>query len=179
MDEMQIYRIKEALKVYGFQISNVEALQFQKDYASFQNDIELSWTLKNLFDFLTNHNVILGIITNGPSKHQWSKVSNLDLKRWIPKERILISSDVGIAKPNRKIFELAQTIVPSGKHDYYYVGDSFLNDIVGAKNAGWNSIWYNHRKRVADNESVASDFVVENEEELIHLLKEIISKKNN
>ncbi|HEL1640201.1 TPA: HAD family hydrolase [Streptococcus suis] len=61
----------------------------------------------------------------------------------------------------------------------HYVGDSFLNDIIGAKQAGWHSIWYNHRKRIADNESVASDFVVENEEELIHLLKEIISKKND
>ncbi|HFI0291705.1 TPA: HAD family hydrolase [Streptococcus suis] len=179
MDEMQIYRIKNALQLHGIQISNNDALQFQKDYSNFQNDIELSRNIEGLFEFLTSNDVIIGIISNGPSKHQWSKISNLNLERWIPKERMIISSDVGFAKPNKKIFDLAQCIVSSSDHDFYYVGDSFLNDIIGAKQAGWHSIWYNHRKRIADNESVASDFVVENEEELIHLLKEIISKKND
>ena len=176
MDEMQIFRIKKALQLYGFHISNSDALQFQKDYSKFQNNIELSWRLKALFDTLSNNGIILGIITNGPSKHQWTKISNLKLNSWIPKERVIISADVGVAKPNKKIFDLAQSKVSGGEHEYYYVGDSFLNDIVGAKNAGWKSIWYNHRKRVADNESVTSDFVIENEEDLTQLLLEIISK---
>ncbi|NQP65263.1 HAD family hydrolase [Streptococcus suis] len=176
MDEMQIYRIKNALQLYGFNISNIDALQFQKDYSKFQNNIELSRRLKVLFDTLISNDIILGIITNGPSSHQWTKILNLNLNSWIPKERMIISADVGVAKPNKKIFDLAKSKVSDDEHEYYYVGDSFLNDVVGAKKAGWKSIWYNHRKRVADNESVASDFVVENEEDLTQLLIEIISK---
>ena len=33
------------------------------------------------------------------------------------------------------------------KKETYCIGDSYENDVDGAKNAGWKAIWFNHRER--------------------------------
>lgn len=57
-----------------------------------------------------------------------------------------------------------------------YVGDSFENDIAGAKAAGWNAVWYNHRDHQAAGD-VKPDAVVRSEEELIACMKKISTKE--
>ena len=57
-----------------------------------------------------------------------------------------------------------------------YVGDSFENDIAGAKAAGWNAVWYNHPDHQAAGD-VKPDAVVRSEEELIACLKKISTKE--
>ena len=46
------------------------------------------------------------------------------------------SSAVGISKPDERIFHM---VCESG----LYVGDSYENDVIGAKKAGWDVIWLN------------------------------------
>ena len=57
----------------------------------------------------------------------------------------------------------------------YYIGDTFANDVVGAKNAGWNSIWINRRNFSAPLESeYTPDYEANSDQELLEIIKELI-----
>ncbi len=52
-------------------------------------------------------------------------------------ETIILSSEVGVAKPDRKIFEIAfRAMNLKDPHRVWHVGDDFIADVIGAKNAG-------------------------------------------
>lgn len=169
MEEMYIYRFENAFRDYGKKIDAQTALMFQAVYEQKQQKIQMTESMKNLLEHLQKK-VKLGIITNGPAQHQWDKVNALRVKQWIPEEHIFISGDLGVAKPDAEIFDIALQKLQVQKGEICYVGDSFENDMAGAKNAGWKAIWYNHRGHKAA-ENVKPDYEVKNEKELINLLE--------
>lgn len=117
----------------------------------------------------------LGIITNGPVAHQMEKVETLGLSRWFAPESIVVSGAVGVDKPDPRIFRIACERLGTRPEDCVYVGDSFASDVVGATSAGMPVVWFNHRHREAPaGPGVPSpDWVVEDEEGLLALLREI------
>ncbi|KXB02730.1 hypothetical protein AKJ43_00680 [candidate division MSBL1 archaeon SCGC-AAA261D19] len=76
------------------------------------------------------------LITNGPRIIQREKVENLNLNNYF--DAIVISGEVGVCKPNPKIFW--HVLDPTEKDETVLVGDSRLNDVKGAQNAGIGSI---------------------------------------
>jgi len=54
---------------------------------------------------------------------------------------IIDSAQVGVSKPERRIFTLALEQLGRAPHTAVYVGDSFERDVVGAKTAGLHTIW--------------------------------------
>lgn len=174
MKEMQIMRIQFAFEKLNIKISREEAWKFQQDYEKFQDNITLSDTLKNMFDYLKGKDIIIGIITNGPSSHQRKKIRNLELHSWIEDNNIFISSEVGFSKPDRRIFSNALSSVGGDKiSEVFYVGDSFENDICGASQVGWKSIWMNRRKKSPTNMNVKSKFEVHTEIELYNIITSV------
>jgi 5'-nucleotidase len=100
--------------------------------------------LNTILENLVEAQVKIGIITNGGADTQYNKVKELDLYEWIPNDAIFISGQLKIAKPNRQIFDIAkQKLESSGQ--YLFVGDSWEHDVVGAIEAGWDSIFLNTR----------------------------------
>ena len=87
-------------------------------------------------------------------------------------ERIWISGDLGVAKPETGIFTAAQEKLGLAPEELCFVGDSYGHDMTGAKNAGWTAVWFNHRGHQATGE-VRPDYEVHSERELIALLKKI------
>jgi putative hydrolase of the HAD superfamily len=81
-------------------------------------------------------NVKLAIITNGGSETQRRKIRAAELSKIFPHERVWISAEVGKAKPDREIFQLALLglDVPAGK--CLFIGDHERNDFKGAIAAG-------------------------------------------
>ena len=120
--------------------------------------------------------VTLGIVTNGPAQHQWDKVNALGVTEWIPVGHVFISGALGVAKPDKRIFSRAAERMGILPQEICYVGDSFENDIVGAKAAGWNAVWYNHRGHQAAGD-VKPDAVVRSEAELIACLEKISTRE--
>ena len=169
MEEMYIYRFENAFRDYGKKIDAQTALFFQTVYEQKQQEIKMTEAMKKLLENLSGK-MKLGIVTNGPTQHQWDKVNALGVEQWIPKEHILISGEIGIAKPDTGIFAAELGRLDLQKEDVCYVGDSFENDIVGAKGAGWKAVWYNHRGHQA-TEEVMPDYIVKSEDELITLLE--------
>ena len=120
----------------------------------------------------------LGIITNGPSAHQWNKVKSLQAERWIPHGSIFVSADVGAEKPERKIFDCAKQAMGLEDTEIWFVGDAYALDVVGALNAGWNAVWMNRRRRQKPEDAVKTGpgrvVCVETEEELDGFIRELL-----
>lgn len=139
--EMRIQRIKLAYKAEGIVLSDEECQSWQSDYLYEQTHISLSPAVEAILDYCQSQQMEMGIITNGPSDHQRMKLDSLGLERWFSQKKILVSGDIGVSKPDRRVFdEMARRL--SGTHRYY-IGDNPLNDIEGARNAGWVPIWLN------------------------------------
>ena len=107
MEEMYIFRFRQAAADFGQTVSRQEALDFQTAYQWQQNHIQLSPALEKLLALCRERGAFLGIITNGPSLHQRDKCRALGLSRWIGEEHILASGDIGINKPDPGIFREA------------------------------------------------------------------------
>ena len=161
--------------VYGKNMDAQEALHFQEIYEKHQHMIHMTEAMQEFLKELSDK-MVLGIITNGPSGHQWDKICALEATRWIPKDHVFISGEYGVAKPERRIFELVQEKLKLQPQEFCYVGDSYENDIEGAKGAGWNAIWYNHRNHRPTG-SAEPDYMVRSEKELLELLSQVASGK--
>ncbi len=82
-----------------------------------------------------------GIITNGFKETQQLKIEQLKLKSYC--SEFLISEDVGKMKPHPLVFDRATEMAGVPRDQILYVGDSYSSDILGGKNAGWRTAWYN------------------------------------
>ncbi|MBO0474004.1 HAD superfamily hydrolase [Enterococcus sp. DIV0840] len=148
LEYMRFFRINESLKDLNYPtVSQEDGLTFQKTYEDELDNIVMHPEVKKVFDFLKEKNIPMGIITNGPTDHQFKKVKQLQLENWVPTDNIIISQSTGFQKPEREIFDLAAKEFGMDCERTLYVGDSFENDIAGAKNGGWKSLWFNHRLR--------------------------------
>lgn len=82
-------------------------------------------------------------LTNGITVIQKARLARSPLTRFVT--RVVISQEVGAAKPDPRIFEIAlDGVAPS---DALMIGDSIASDILGASNAGIDSCWFNPRKK--------------------------------
>ena len=175
MDEYHIYRIQEAAKDLGVFLTDEQALNMQKEYKMNQQKLQMSNVTINILKLARKNNVKLGIITNGPSAHQWSKIKALGVERWIDKENIIVSGDYSINKPDVRIFEIMQEKLQLPIDSLYYIGDLLENDIVGANNAGWKAIWINrYKKKLPENVDIYK--IAENNGKLFEIIKKIFEK---
>lgn len=178
METMHIYRIQRALHDYNYIISDEQALAIQYDYAKEQKQIILDSHMKNLLMYCKRQNVLLGIITNGPTAHQWQKVHQLGILEWVNKDDIFVSQEVGVAKPNSQVFELVEEKMGLSKEMTYYIGDSYENDVVGAKKANWHVIWLNtYDKKMTSH--YTPDCMVTSRALLYETVKKIIEENLN
>ena len=84
----------------------------------------------------------LGIVTNGFTQLQQKRLDRTGLTDYF--DMLIISEQVGVAKPHIDIFEHA--LAAMGRPDkerVLMVGDTLETDILGAKNAGLHTCWLN------------------------------------
>ena len=86
----------------------------------------------------------LHLITNGFAEVQWLKIEHSGLKPFF--EHIIISEEVGTQKPAKEIFEIAMERAKTNADECIMIGDNFNTDIVGARNAGMDQIFFNPKK---------------------------------
>lgn len=132
-----------------------EELLHDKDLAEKLSERYRSLSLEKTFfysdakEVLQNLHRKKGLVTNGPRLTQWEKIEKFDLSKYF--DVIVISGEVGVAKPNPEIFYCALSSVGSSSRRSFYVGDNSELDVIGARNAGLISILVrrdNNRPRV-------------------------------
>ena len=86
----------------------------------------------------------LHLITNGFAEVQWIKIEHSGLKPFF--EHIIISEEVGTQKPDKAIFEIAMQRAGTVADECIMIGDNYNTDIVGAKAAGMDQVFFNPKK---------------------------------
>lgn len=140
MEEMYIYRYRMGFMDVGIELSDDEALEFQRVYSVMQKDIVLSEGIPELLDFCRERYSGIGIITNGPGQHQRDKLKILGLDRWVDPALTVISGDEGIDKPDPEIFLRAQKRCAGSADEIIMVGDVYEKDIEPALALGWRGV---------------------------------------
>lgn len=99
----------------------------------------------------------LAMITNGLSEVQRARIERLGLGPYF--HTVIISSEVGVTKPRREIFDLAFVGLGNpGPETALMIGDSLTSDIAGGRNAGIDTCWYNPRGQVrADHDTITHE----------------------
>lgn len=113
--------------------SFLEILPLQKQM--FPNAIE---TLEYLF----NKKYTLHLITNGFEKTQWSKIKNSQIDHYFT--HVITSEASNSMKPEKEIFEFAFHKANALPTESIMIGDNLEADILGATNAGIDSVFVNH-----------------------------------
>ena len=85
----------------------------------------------------------LGLITNGEKEQHRSKIQKMDLRPYF--STVIISGEVGCAKPERAIFELAAKKAGVAIEDCFYIGDRLNTDALGSQQAGMKGIWLDRK----------------------------------
>lgn len=173
IEQSRIYRITNTMKDMEIPFTEEMAREFQRRYQENQSRLRVSETLSGILDTCKKKEIPMGIITNGPLNHQLNKYRSMNLEKWIPEERVLVSAGVGVAKPDVRIFRLAEERMKLDRENTYMIGDSYENDILGAMNAGWNTIWMNHHKYPVPEGVKAPDYIAYSEAELGEIIRKI------
>lgn len=144
-EEQRIERIKRIFEKINKKIENEEAKEkfniymslYKKRWAPFDNAFQTLEKLKNKY--------ILAIISNGDSLQQREKIKKIGIEKYF--EQIIISSEIGIAKPEKKIFQHTCQKLKLQPQECIMVGDKFEVDIKGAINAGMKAVWINRKNK--------------------------------
>jgi putative hydrolase of the HAD superfamily len=86
----------------------------------------------------------LHIITNGFMEAQHIKLDAADLTKYF--SEIIISEHTGYKKPDVNIFNHAAEKAGAKAEECVMVGDGLEVDVLGAQNAGWDSVYFNPLK---------------------------------
>lgn len=86
------------------------------------------------------------LITNGLKEVQRPRFAKARMEQWF--DAIIISDEIGVAKPDKRFFDLAfsQAGFPE-KTESLVVGDSLQSDIQGGNNYGVDTCWFNPGER--------------------------------
>jgi putative hydrolase of the HAD superfamily len=99
----------------------------------------------------------LGLLTNGCPDLQRRKLDASGLSRFF--DEVVIAGEVGIGKPDTRVFELLLSRMPSSPSDAAMVGNSLRSDIQPANALGMTSVWVN-RTGKPSNPAIVPDIEV-------------------
>lgn len=146
---------QDVLRVQRFQ-KLLESLDLSHDPAAFSarylnylgQQTHLIDGAASVLQTLADH-VHLALITNGLADTQRSRLARTPITPYF--EAIVISEEVGVAKPDPHIFDVAfKKMQDPEKSEVLIVGDSLSSDMQGGIDYGIDTCWFNpgHRPRV-------------------------------
>lgn len=102
----------------------------------------------------------LGLLSN--FDHSPSAVSLIDEHNIINFfDSIIISVDTGWRKPKHLLFEQSLDELGVSPDEAIFVGDNFEADVVGAKNAGMDTVWIKSERIEPESDLSRADFVID------------------
>jgi 2-haloacid dehalogenase len=111
----------------------------------------------------------LVVITNGLPEVQRPRIAGSPLEPYLAD--IIISEEVGSAKPEPGIFEAAFAAMGDpAKHDVLMVGDSLTSDIAGGNAFGIDTCWFNPGREPSDLGAMQPTFTISRLEDLLDVV---------
>jgi len=100
---------------------------------------------EELLNYLSKSGFRLAVISNNDGKTA-EKCEQVGIAQYF--EIIIDSTNVNIIKPDKDIFLLASQKLGIDTLDMLHIGDLYGADILGARNAGIETIWLNHKEGI-------------------------------
>lgn len=149
-------RARDFVAAYGIDLGEAES---QRWYDEYYRDYENAWALHDdalpcLEELrLSIPGVRFGLITNGELEYQAPKVETVGL--WPHIDHLIASGELGITKPDARIFHHACALFDVAPAGAVYVGDRLHTDAIGATDAGLTGVWLD-RTGTATEEDLAA-----------------------
>jgi putative hydrolase of the HAD superfamily len=121
---------------------------------------------------LSRTDLILGVITMGPQVKQAEKILRLGLMDYLDPGAIFISDQIGIGKPNVKLYMKACRSLDIWPLEAMYVGDNPPNDVDPPNQLGMSTVLVRREGKYASVEGVSEpDFTIRDFSELLEILR--------
>jgi HAD superfamily hydrolase (TIGR01549 family) len=153
INRLRTQRFEELFEYYG--INGIPAQEFGEEYI--ETYIEQHYPIEGVDDFLKalSKKYPLGLLTNAFPDTQRKKLERLNWDgyfRWT-----LIAGEIGMFKPDERLFAYIAELANAEPSEMMYVGDSVAEDIEPAHAAGMVTVWV-RRPGIAEPEC---DYVVD------------------
>lgn len=131
----------------------------------------------NLLHELIKMGYPLALVADGPTDTFVNNLSPYGLYDLF--DAYAISAEVGVPKPDRRMFDHALTQLNIDEHDYgqvVMVGNSLSRDIKGANQIGMVSVWLDwapRRSKIPADDSEKPDYTIKTPLELLDILAEL------
>lgn len=120
---------------------------------------------KDLLEYLAPK-YALSVLSNGFSEVQYRKIHASGLESYF--KHVILSEQVGVQKPDAKMFEYALAQNGSTAQQTIMIGDNYATDIIGAKNCGIAQIYFYPQPTMSAD--VQATFIVKSLNEITKIL---------
>ncbi len=157
------------LEHFNFWSSQACLNLFNSYWDSFFDNMTLFEGALNFLKKAKSKKIPIVIVTDMIAHTQFKKILKLEIDQYI--SAVVSSEEVGIEKPDEKMFRTALLKINCQANDVIMIGDSFDKDILGAKNAGIKSFWFDATKNFPNNKNLSGITLCSNFRELNDLIK--------
>ena len=112
----------------------------------------LDFPTRKLLGELKSNGIPIGVVTNGPTDLQRAKIRESGVEFHV--DAYVISEELGISKPEPRIFVKALELIGANSDTTLFVGDNPEADILGAQALGMRTAWVRRGRQwpVADRQ---------------------------
>ena len=96
------------------------------------------------------------IASNGATVNAKGRIASTGLDRYI--DGLFISEDIGVTKPAAAFFDLCLEQIGEPRASCIMIGDSLSSDMLGAKNASLDSVWF---RPAGDTEAAMKEYEID------------------
>lgn len=149
-DALRYGRLSDTFSKLNFKVDKTIINKLADDYI--EHLTSFNYLLDHTFEILDylNTTYTLHIITNGFDEVQQGKLEKSRINHYF--KTVTNSEMVGVKKPNPKIFEFALNQANTTVSSSVMIGDDFEADVLGAKNMGIESIFFDVHNTTVDKD---------------------------
>jgi len=132
---------RQTLSACGADDPELAEMAARTHLGAYQRSLRLYPDARILLDAAAAVALPIALITNGASDTQREKLRALNIEGAFG--AVVISGELGVAKPDARVFEVALRAIGTVGRVAWHVGDSLGSDVAGANAAGLTSVWLN------------------------------------
>ena len=111
------------------------------------------------------------VVSNGATINADGRIKSTGLDKYL--EKIYVSEWMGVSKPSPEFFDIVLEGVNEPKETCIVIGDSLTSDMLGAKNAGIDSVWFMPEGDIESSMSAYNiNYCASSFDELLEVLKD-------
>jgi HAD superfamily hydrolase (TIGR01549 family) len=141
LDEARRERFRRVFRALGLDVSEEQTWHAAGAYRSGYLDARRPMAGAAELLAAVHTRARVGVVSNNLLEEQRDKLAFCGLTSFV--DVLVVSEEAGISKPDPGIFHIALERIGVQAADAVMVGDSWANDVAGARAAGIRAIWFN------------------------------------